>query len=709
MGATFVSSSSVFAATVATSNTDTLQISVNPTTKRQTVEGWGISLCWWANMCGKWSDNKINELVDWLVSPNGLNYNVFRYNIGGGDDPLHRNCTLHHMAASSGGKGIRAEMDGFKDSANASYIWSRDLAQRKIMLLIKKKRPDAIFEAFSNSCPYYMTYSGCCSGNTTASKDNLRPECYEAFAHYLVDVCKFYKDSFNIEFRTLEPFNEPMTSYWKCGGGQEGCHFDVSSMVSFVKVLSPILKESKLSTVISATDETDVGQSVRDYNAFKADPEAFNAIGQWNAHTYGANNTTRVNLSSLTYADNIPFWMSEVGSGGSGLSGNLSMSQKLMDDIRYMAPKTWVDWQYVEENNDQWCLVGGNFSTATYQKVKNYYVRQQITRFIKKGYTWLSVLNDQTLAALSPKGDSLVIVVQNNTSLDKKYKVDLSLFKSTSNTAVCYCTNQNRNGSLISDINVADQTMSFTIPAYEIRTMILPVVVDSNAQQEGWSNQKRYLIVPHCANLVMQTRNDSLSIQSYVPEDSTQLWMLNPSGAGFTFTTLSGKRLTDMGSYYLSTSNISKNGQQFTIQSLGEGILKITSLYSGKSLDLEKEAYTPGTYVGLWNYGTTPAASNRQWLMLESPCFITIPTGISSPSNKEENIPFKIYSVGQYLYILKNTLLADIRIFNGNGLLTYQDKTQKSFLCVPLSKGLYIMSFKQNGTSFYKKLLIKGS
>ena len=65
MGATFVSSSSVFAATVATSNTDTLQISVNPTTKRQTVEGWGISLCWWANMCGKWSDNKINELVDW--------------------------------------------------------------------------------------------------------------------------------------------------------------------------------------------------------------------------------------------------------------------------------------------------------------------------------------------------------------------------------------------------------------------------------------------------------------------------------------------------------------------------------------------------------------------------------------------------------------------------------------------------------------------
>jgi O-glycosyl hydrolase len=708
VGVTSVSPSSLSAATAAASNTDTLQISINPTAKRQTVEGWGISLCWWANMCGKWSDDKINELVDWLVSPNGLNYNVFRYNIGGGDDPLHRNCTLHHMATSSGGKGLRAEMDGFKDSANASYIWSRDSAQRKIMLLIKKKRPDAIFEAFSNSCPYYMTYSGCCSGNTNASKDNLKPEFYEAFAHYLVDVCKFYKDSFNIEFRTLEPFNEPMTSYWKCGGGQEGCHFDVSSMISFVKVLSPILKASGLHTVISATDETDVAQSIKDYNAFKTDAEAFNAIGQWNTHSYDVNNASRVNLSSLTYANNIPFWMSEVGSGGSGLSGNLSLSQKLMDDIRYMAPKTWVDWQYVEEGNDQWCLVEGNFSASTYKKVKNYYVRQQISRFIKKDYTWLSVLNDQTLAALSPKEDSLVIVVQNNTSENKKYKVDLSLFKSTSTVAACYCTNQNMNASLTSGINVTDKTMSFTVPAYDIRTMILPVVVDSDTQQEGWNNQKKYLLVPHCANLVMQTRNDSLSIQSYIPQDSTQEWVLNPSGSGYTFTSLSGKKLTDTGSYYLSTSSLSKNGQQFAIQSLGEGILKITSLYSGKSLDLEKEAYSSGTYVGLWNYGTSPAASNRHWLLLESPCFNTISTGISSLSDREKEIPFKIYSVGQYLYILKNTLLADIKIYKENGLLIYQDKTQESFLRIPLLKGLYIMSFDQNGFSFSKKIFIKG-
>lgn len=29
-------------------------------------------------MCGKWSDDKIDEIVEWMVSPTGLNYNIFR-------------------------------------------------------------------------------------------------------------------------------------------------------------------------------------------------------------------------------------------------------------------------------------------------------------------------------------------------------------------------------------------------------------------------------------------------------------------------------------------------------------------------------------------------------------------------------------------------------------------------------------------------------
>ena len=85
----------------------------------QTNEGWGVSLCWWANMCGRWNDERVSELVDWLVSPEGLNYNIFRYNIGGGDDPNNGHCLPHHMGK---GKGLRAEMEGFNFPLEAPEV-----------------------------------------------------------------------------------------------------------------------------------------------------------------------------------------------------------------------------------------------------------------------------------------------------------------------------------------------------------------------------------------------------------------------------------------------------------------------------------------------------------------------------------------------------------------------------------------------------------
>ena len=344
---------------------DTIRYMVNPLVVRQHFEGWGVSLCWWAGQCGKWDDNKIDEIVSWMVSPNGLNYNIFRYNIGGGDDPQNRHCDPHHMGR---GKGLRAEMEGFKDFSGDSYHWERDAAQRKIMLKIKEKRPDAIFEAFSNSCPYYMTYSGCCSGNSDGGKDNLKPEYYEEFANYLVDVCKHYKDEYGIEFKTLEPFNESVTGFWYANGVQEGCHFDYDSQIKFIRVLSPILKQSGLSTIISAADETNVGLQVDGMKRY-IDAGVDKLVGQWNTHTYSGNNTDRARFCQLAHQTGKPYWMSEVGSGGNGLGGNLSLSQKLFDDMRYIQPEAWIDWQYMEEANDQWCTIRGSFNDQSYYKV----------------------------------------------------------------------------------------------------------------------------------------------------------------------------------------------------------------------------------------------------------------------------------------------------------------------------------------------------
>lgn len=379
-------------------------IVVDVNQKAQTLEGWGVSLCWWAHECGAWSDARIDTLVDWLVSPQGLNYNIFRYNIGGGDDPHNRHCDLHHMGR---GKGLRAEMPGFMADSAAAYDWEADSTQLRILRRIHQRRPDAIFEAFSNSAPWFMTQSGCCAGNEKGTQDNLRPDCYEPFAHYLVDVCRHISDRYGITFRTLEPFNESHSDYWYRNGSQEGCHFDTPSQVAFIRCLYPILQQSGLPTVISASDETSTAHSLE---VFAGYDEVLPLIGQWNVHTYSATADERRALHRLTSERGIRLWQSESGDGGRGLSGNLKMLQRMFDDLRDLQPVAWCDWQYVEEGNDQWCLVRGDFRGQRFERIPNYYVRQQVTRFIGQGYTMLRTSDPHTLAALSPEADRLVIV-----------------------------------------------------------------------------------------------------------------------------------------------------------------------------------------------------------------------------------------------------------------------------------------------------------
>ncbi len=410
----------IIAFTAWSGNLQAASYTIDPSKTLQKIEGWGVSLCWWAGQCGKWNEAKIDSIVTWLTAEDGLNYNVFRYNIPGGDDPENRNCEPHHMGR---GKGLRAEMEGFKRSADADYDWSADAAQRRIMLKIKEKRPDAIFEAFSNTPPFFMTVSGCAAGNKDANRDNLRKDQYEAFANYLIDCCKHYKETYGIEFYSLEPFNEPMTNFWNCNGSQEGCHFDIQSMIDFVRVIAPKLKSAGLKTHLAVCDETSVKQSVLSFEAFSKSAEIKN-IGQWNTHSYEADNQSRLRLHELARQYGLPLWMSETGNfGGKGINGNLKLSQRLIDDIKNMQPAVWCDWQAMEDNNDQWCTVRGDFGGKDFYRVKNYYVRQQVTRFIKQGYTILNAGDEHTLTAISHDKKTVIIVSQNNGEQPKDYVV----------------------------------------------------------------------------------------------------------------------------------------------------------------------------------------------------------------------------------------------------------------------------------------------
>ena len=674
-----MSSFTLQAAPQATAARDTVSYFINPSIVRQNIEGWGVSLCWWARMCGEWDDNKIDQLVTWMVSPTGLNYRIFRYNIGGGDDPQNRNCTPHHMGD---GKGLRAEMEGFKDFSGDSYHWDRDAGQRKIMLKIKEKRPDAIFEAFSNSCPYYMTYSGCVSGNDNAGSDNLRPEYYDEFAHYLVDVCKHYKDEYGIEFRTLEPFNESMSNYWGRNGGQEGCHFDAASQVNFIKVLSPILKESGLSTVISASDETSVGQSVAAFQEYQ-NKNILSLVGQWNTHTYGASNKDRARISCLSYQNKIPLWMSEVGSGGSGLAGNLALAQKLIDDVRYIQPIAWIDWQYVEEWNDQWCTVKGSFSGQTFERVKNYYVRQHCSRFIRTGYDIVESLNANSLAAVNQARDSLVIVIVNEGS-EITHNIDLSCFydfPQKSKISV-YRTTDVNSCSKISSFKLLGSRFVITLPEKSIITAVLPV----KSPQPGidFSDpDQQYLIIPRYENnraVSASSAGGNVTVEDINLNDENQIWTITAKSGKYVFENGSGLKITahrSSNSTSLTAETGTSSEQSFYIDAIDPVHYKISSSNQRTySFDLVGESASAGNRVGLWEYNASSAPVHRQWMILPLP--------------KKNNPADAIENVWQENDSFETTGNEIISVFDMSGRCVYEGN-QFSPSSQSFTPGIYIL------------------
>ncbi len=604
-------------------------------------------------MCGEWSDSKIDQLVDWLVSPTGLNYNIFRYNIGGGDDPENKNCTLHHMG---NGKGLRAEMEGFKTCSEDDYDWTKDAGQRKIMLKIKEKRPDAIFEAFSNSAPYYMTYSGCVAGNTDGGKDNLKPEYYEEFAHYLVDVCKHYKDEYGIEFKTLEPFNESTTAFWFANGSQEGCHFDNESQIKFIKILAPILEASGLNTAISASDETNVGSAVGTFEAYKRDGKALDLVSQWNTHTYGADDVSRNRLGLLARSNGKTLWMSETGSGGNGIGGNLNVAQRMFADIRGMLPSAWIDWQYVEENNDQWCTVKGSFSAQTYQKVKNYYVRQQVTSHIKQGYHFVTSLSPQSLAAVNEAGDSLVLVVLNTgaTTAIHTVKIPGCMIEGK---ITCYQTSATKNHQITaSGYKLNGEVLTLELPATSITTFIIPMALVASESDADIIEDVPYLILPQynaMAALTVNGKNVSIeqllmadSDNSEVSLDGSQIWTFAKSGTnGYSIVNANGDILTPSSGYALAAQKNKASNQSFRLETVDGFFYKITTISSGKSIDLNNAAYSAGTQVGLWNYGTSITEAHRNWylcpLQMVSEEALGV-TGAISASNSNETAVYNM-------------------------------------------------------------------
>ena len=547
-------------------------ITVDPSVRHQTMEGWGTTIGWWGNIVGGWTQpgesgkplrDEINEL---LFSDAGIGLNIIRYNIGGGDDPSHS-----HMSRLEG------NMQGFKTSSAAPYDWTRDanqiycmeqaIALRGSARAAQGLQNDIITEFFSNSPPYWLTQSGCSTGANSASSNNISNANMPAFAQYLGDVTRYFAETKGITADYLVPLNEAASNYWSRNSvKQEGCKISAGSSQN---ALYNAMRDQTLpaGTTLSGLDETDVSTALSSWNnsSFSAANKA--AFSKYSTHTYGATFRDRITLRDTMASAEKKLWMSEVcqsstynseGWNPNSMATPMTLSNGILADLKDMKVSAWVFWQAVEnlmectKYDGNWGLItaayyepfgtpgshwqqtdtGNNFSkyglswngtgagdvdVGDYWIGKSYYMLGQYSKFIKQGYTLVEIGDGAELAAISPDGKELVIVATNDSTAVKEKTYFLNGAENLSHVEA-YRTSDSENLARLADIPVFDGGyFNATLPPRSVSTFV--VKADAKLYSGATS---------HLVNNGVTGGNDNFAFSS----GSNRNWSTNNSQSG---------------------------------------------------------------------------------------------------------------------------------------------------------------------------------
>ncbi|MBF4461184.1 discoidin domain-containing protein [Rathayibacter sp. VKM Ac-2878] len=356
---------------------DAFRITPNPAAAGDAFEGWGTSLVWFANATGNYPEALREDLYQKVFGQDGLDLNIARYNIGGGNasdvkDYLRPGGAVEGYwkpnpsgsASTYGGTSTNlADRDTLLSKWNAddpaSYDWSADETQRWWVQKLAAEKQITHWEAFANSAPYFMTESGYVSGGFDSSAEQLKPAAEAQFAKYLVNVTSHLEDQYGISFDSLDPFNEPNTPYWgtqltngvPTGGRQEGMHVGPSRQASLIPDVAAALAASSTNAGIAAMDETNPSIFKQNWAAYPADVRA--QVDRLNVHTYGT--ADRLAVRDLAQQADKDLWMSEIegnwvqGFDPTNIENGLGIAGRISDDLRELDPKAWVLWQPVED------------------------------------------------------------------------------------------------------------------------------------------------------------------------------------------------------------------------------------------------------------------------------------------------------------------------------------------------------------------------
>ncbi|WP_162990246.1 glycoside hydrolase [Mesobacillus foraminis] len=654
-------------------NTAAEKIKLDPSYQQAPFDGWGTALVWFGNVTGGWPDKVKNELADALYGEAGLNFNIARYNIGGGDSPE----TAPYMRLGGAVPGYwnrpaeygppGGNTENWKEPENwwnpenpEHWNWEADANQRWWLSAAKERGADT-FEAFSNSAPYFMTQSGYVSGNFNPWDDNLKTDQYSNFASYLTTVVDRLQKDMDIEFKTLSPVNEPNTGYWRAKGRQEGSNWSPASQAKIINEVKKQLDEKGLSTVVSAMDETNPGRFRTNWDQYNQTTR--DNIGQLNVHTYGTGD--RIGARDIAKGSGKRLWMSEVdlsmgGQNHEDIKPGLALSERIQADIQQLEPEAWVLWQAIEDEvnmspeheNGNWGLIQVDFTGKdfTIYKNKKYYAMGNYSKFIRPGDQIINSNNHNTLAAINKDEESLVVVYTNSSSEEKTVNFDLSGFETVkeTSTATPYVTSSSDNLKKKEEIKVVGQQLSAVVQPQSITTFVVSGVSGVSKDSSFLNSRDNYKMTNLNSGKVLDVAQNGKSIvqKTYDRDKAGQQWSIQKVTDGNS--TKEHYKIVDQesgqvigvenGGAVLQKDENSAS-QKWMVSTYGNKEYTLINVQNGQLLEVGGSSTKEDASVGVWHPN---AGKNQVWKIAKAgiaaidPAHVVVTKKKTAPEMPEE-------------------------------------------------------------------------
>jgi len=458
-------------------------------------QGFGCSLSWWAVFTQTWPEASRRRVCRLLFStdPDCLGLNVVRYNAGGSapDADARR--------FRPGGK-VQVTLD-----ADGSFHPERDAGQLACLRLARRYGA-GVFELFANSPPHWMLRNGDTHGGDGGG-ENLKPECEEQYALWLLNVAERVGKAGGVRFASVEPFNEPSASWWRADkDGQEGCRVLPEAQARILKALRTEMDRRRSTSVIACSDENDARTALQTLE-WLTDPSkgglSANAIGRVNVHSYSGWEWQE-RLREAVAAKGIPaLWMSEVshrewenaGYVPDDMRCALPLSRAMVNDLKRLRPSAWVYWQAIEPL--QFCMwykftygllqaaadapverQGRTYQPGEYIVSKAFWTMMQFSRFLRPEYRFIETDDFWTVAALSPDGRRLVIVVHHDAKAPRSVRFDLKAFSSAPRVVGVWRTMDDTetikwNCRRLDGVTAPDSVIEDTLPGRSVTTYVV--------------------------------------------------------------------------------------------------------------------------------------------------------------------------------------------------------------------------------------------